>query len=135
MKTVKECIEDLRRCMTERVVKRVVIIPHISPDGDAAGACSALAEVMERLGVKWRILTCDYMPEYLLRKLRMLPLEEALKNIHFPETVAKVRVAQLRLKFDELFFIQLHILQTAHLRKQKLHGILFPRVGDYFNTF
>ena len=72
MKMVKECIEDLRRCMTERVVKRVVIIPHISPDGDAAGACSALAEVMERLGVKWRILTCDYMPEYL-RFLKHVP--------------------------------------------------------------
>lgn len=83
--------------------------------------------------LKWKVP--DYMPKYLLRKLRMLPLEEALKNIHFPETVAKLRVAQLRLKFDELFFIQLHILQTAHLRKQKLHGILFPRVGDYFNTF
>ena len=41
----------------------------------------------------------------------------------------------MRLKFDELFFIQLNILRTSNLRKLKLRGIVFPSVGDYFNTF
>ena len=55
--------------------------------------------------------------------------------MHFPESVDKLRKAQLRLKFDELFFIQLNILRTSNLRKLKLRGIVFPSVGDYFNTF
>lgn len=60
---------------------------------------------------------------------------EAIRNVHFPESVDKLRKAQLRLKFDELFFIQLNILRTSNLRKLKLRGIVFPSVGDYFNTF
>ena len=54
--------------------------------------------------------------------------------MHFPESVDRCG-AQLRLKFDELFFIQLNILRTSNLRKLKLRGIVFPSVGDYFNTF
>ena len=58
----------------------------------------------------------------------MMPFQEAIRNIHFPESVDKLRKAQLRLKFDELFFIQLNILRTANLRKRKLKGIVFPSV-------
>ena len=65
----------------------------------------------------------------------MMPLKEAIRNVHFPESTEKLRQAQLRLKFDELFFIQLNILRTASLRKLKLKGIVFPTVGNYFNTF
>ena len=64
-----------------------------------------------------------------------MPLKEAIRNVHFPESTEKLRQAQLRLKFDELFFIQLNILRTASLRKLKLKGIVFPTVGNYFNTF
>ena len=64
-----------------------------------------------------------------------MSMTEAMRNIHFPESAAKLRDAQLRLKFDELFFIQLNILRTASVRKLKLKGIIFPTVGHYFNTF
>lgn len=79
------------------------------------------------------------LPETLspdvLGRIRMMPMKEAMRNIHFPESAAKLRDAQLRLKFDELFFIQLNILRTASMRKLKLRGIVFPTVGHAFNTF
>ena len=79
------------------------------------------------------------LPETLsadvLDRIHMPSMSEAIRNVHFPESVDQLRKAQLRLKFDELFFIQLNILRTAGLRKRKLQGILFPTVGDYFNTF
>ncbi|WFE86514.1 ATP-dependent DNA helicase RecG [Parabacteroides chongii] len=77
----------------------------------------------------------ETLPADILSRIQMMPLKEAIRNVHFPESTEKLRLAQLRLKFDELFFIQLNILRTASLRKLKLKGIVFPTVGDYFNTF
>jgi ATP-dependent DNA helicase RecG len=81
----------------------------------------------------WRIP--ETLPGGILSKLKMMSLSEAMKNIHFPESAETLRRAQLRLKFDELFYIQLNILRTATLRRGKLKGIVFPAVGDIFNTF
>lgn len=77
----------------------------------------------------------ETLPPDVLSRIRMMPLKEAIRNIHFPESAEKLKLAQVRLKFDELFFIQLNILRTASLRKLKLKGIVFPTVGNYFNTF
>lgn len=77
----------------------------------------------------------ETLPLEVLQRIRMMSFTEAIRNIHFPESAEKLKLAELRLKFDELFFIQLNILRTASLRKLKLRGIVFPTVGDYFNTF
>ena len=77
----------------------------------------------------------ETLPPDVLSRIRIMPLKEAIRNIHFPESAEKLKQAQVRLKFDELFFIQLNILRTASLRKLKLKGIVFPTVGNYFNTF
>lgn len=77
----------------------------------------------------------ETLPPDVLSRIRMMSLKDAIRNVHFPESTEKLRQAQLRLKFDELFFIQLNILRTASLRKLKLKGIVFPTVGNYFNTF
>lgn len=77
----------------------------------------------------------ETLPPDVLSRIRMMPLKEAIRNIHFPESAEKLKLAQVRLKFDELFFIQLNILRTVSLRKLKLKGIVFPTVGNYFNTF
>ena len=77
----------------------------------------------------------ETLPEYLLARIQMMPFAEAIRNVHFPESVEKLRKAQLRLKFDELFFIQLNMLRSATLRKRRLRGIVFASVGDCFNTF
>lgn len=57
-------IERLRIRLEQKGLK-AVIIPHISPDGDAAGACSAFSEALGAAGIRWHILTCDYFPAYL----------------------------------------------------------------------
>ena len=71
----------------------------------------------------------------LLQRTKLISLSDALQQIHFPESIEMMRKAQQRLKFDELFFIQLNLLQRADRRKRKQQGLLFARVGDYFNTF
>jgi len=77
----------------------------------------------------------EILPSYILEKTRMMSLSDALRYIHFPDTAEHLKKAQLRLKFDELFFIQLNILQTARNRRQKLGGIVFSKVGDAFHAF
>ncbi len=77
----------------------------------------------------------ETLPPHLLSRLKMAALPEAMKNIHFPESAEQLRRAQLRLKFDELFYIQLNILRTASLRRNKLQGFTFPAVGKHLNTF
>jgi ATP-dependent DNA helicase RecG len=77
----------------------------------------------------------ETLPARVLSRLSTIPLSEAMKNIHFPESAEKLCQAQCRLKFDELFYIQLNVLRTATLRRNKLKGIVFPVVGDVFHTF
>ena len=77
----------------------------------------------------------EYLPEYIIRKYGLMPLEEALYNIHFPQSSEKLRLAQYRLKFDELFGIQLNIQARRSDRTGRRDGFFFPKVGDKFNTF
>lgn len=64
MNQTDNTIDDLKLRLS-RDCRRVVIIPHISPDGDAAGSCSALYEVFNKAGIRCNLLTCDFVPEYL----------------------------------------------------------------------
>ena len=79
------------------------------------------------------------IPETLSRKIvenhHLVSLDEALRNIHFPQNPEKLRKAQYRLKFEELFYIQLNILRYAKDRQRKFRGLYFERVGEIFNTF
>ena len=68
-------------------------------------------------------------------KLRLLPLIQALKQIHFPENTPLLQKATFRLKFEELFFIQLKILSLKHKRTETFKGFVFTRVGYNFNKF
>ncbi len=65
----------------------------------------------------------------------LMSLSEALYNIHFPQNPELLRKAQYRLKFEELFYIQLNILRYTKERRNSFRGIVFDRVGDFFNTF
>ena len=65
----------------------------------------------------------------------LMPLDEALRNIHFPQNPDKLRRAQYRLKFEELFYVQLNILRYTKDRQRKYRGLVFERVGEVFNTF
>lgn len=64
-----------------------------------------------------------------------MPLTDALYNIHFPQNPELLRKAQYRLKFEELFYVQLNILRYTKERRNKFRGLVFERVGEIFNTF
>lgn len=67
--------------------------------------------------------------------VKLIPLHDALENIHFPKNPLLLRDSEFRLKFEELFFIQLNILQYSANRKAKLNGFVFSKVGDYLHSF
>jgi ATP-dependent DNA helicase RecG len=83
--------------------------------------------------LNWQIP--ETLPPYILETQHMTGISEAMRNIHFPSSPEKLHQAQLRLKFDELFYLQLNILRTATLRRSKLQGVVFAQVGAAFNTF
>ena len=71
----------------------------------------------------------------ILAEHHLMPLTEALTNIHFPTNPDLLRRAQYRLKFEELFYVQFNILRYAKDRQRRYRGYLFERVGEVFNTF
>lgn len=79
------------------------------------------------------------IPETLSRELihavRLMPRSEALFNIHFPRDPQALAKAQERVKFDELFFIQLQLLRLKYVRMEKVHGRVFGLIGSNFNDF
>ncbi len=77
----------------------------------------------------------ETLPSYLLATYGFLAYPEAVRQIHFPQGVAQLELARTRLKFEELFFVQLHLLGSKLERKARFRGIVFPSVGHLFNTF
>jgi ATP-dependent DNA helicase RecG len=77
----------------------------------------------------------ETMPAWLVKKLGMVELEAALFNIHFPENPQILKKAEYRLKFEELFYIQLKLLHLKEDRYRKFKGHVFSVVGENFNRF
>ena len=77
----------------------------------------------------------ETLPAWLLQKLKLETLDTVLHQIHFPDSPDQYRRAELRLKFEELFYIQLHILQNKEVNNRRFKGNIFEKVGDYFNRF
>jgi len=76
----------------------------------------------------------ETLPDYLIKEKRLLPLRDSIQNIHFPSNLKILALAEMRLKFEELFFLQLSLLKQKSLRERNTKGFLMPRVGNYFNT-
>lgn len=72
---------------------------------------------------------------WMVESFHLMPLAEALYNIHFPQNPELLRKAQYRLKFEELFYVQLNILRYTKERRNKFRGLPFEHVGEIFNTF
>ena len=77
----------------------------------------------------------ETLPDWLREKEKLMPLTDALKVIHNPKTPLELRLAQLRLKFDELFYVQLNLARFASDRLHRFTGFVFSRIGEKFNTF
>lgn len=77
----------------------------------------------------------ETLSDQLIAQYHLMPITEALYNIHFPKNPEMLRKAQYRLKFEELFYIQLKILRYTLEQRRKFRGLVFAHVGDVFNTF
>ena len=75
----------------------------------------------------------DTLPDYVMKQYGLVPLQFAIRNIHFPKDMASLEKAKYRLKFEELFFLQLSLLKQKYIRSRSEQGIFMPRVGDAFN--
>ena len=77
----------------------------------------------------------ETLSPWMVESFHLMPLAEALYNIHFPQNPELLRKAQYRLKFEELFYVQLNILRYTKERRNKFRGLPFEHVGEIFNTF
>jgi ATP-dependent DNA helicase RecG len=77
----------------------------------------------------------ETLPEWLREQERLMPLTDALRIIHNPMTPLELRLAQLRLKFDELFYIQLNLARFVSERQSRFKGYVFSRIGEKFKRF
>jgi len=92
-------------------------------------------KLMQQLFLETQVAFSETLPDYLIAELKLIPKNEALFNIHFPKSAEALAKAQFRLKFEELFFIQLQLISKKLIRKHKIQGHPFTKVGDYFNGF
>lgn len=109
-----------------------------------------LSETMRKKGITQRIFPTaitslmstpafanleDTLPPEVLAAFRLIPLKQALQQMHFPTDPDLLAKASFRLKFEELFYLEFHIMRFARRRSFATPGHFFPRVGEYFNSF
>ncbi|MBC7605490.1 MAG: ATP-dependent DNA helicase RecG [Burkholderiales bacterium] len=92
-------------------------------------------KLMQQLFQETQTLFGETLPDYLIDNLRLISKKAALFNIHFPKSAEALAKAQFRLKFEELFFIQLQLITKNLIRKHKIKGHPFTIVGARFNHF
>lgn len=95
----------------------------------------ALEKLMKNAFLLLQETISETLPPHIVEKYHLMSLDEALRNIHFPQNPERLQRAQYRLKFEELFYVQLNILRYAKDRQRKYRGFCFEKVGDIFNTF
>ena len=77
----------------------------------------------------------ETLPPYITEPLHLVSYDTAMRNVHYPKTHLDMQKARQRLKFEELFYVQLNILRYASDHRRKYRGYVFAHVGDIFNTF
>ena len=92
-------------------------------------------KMVQQLFQETQLLFSETLPLYLIEELQLISKKAALFNIHFPKSAEALTKAQFRLKFEELFFIQLQLITKNFIRKHKIKGHPFTVVGNYFNDF
>jgi ATP-dependent DNA helicase RecG len=95
----------------------------------------AINKMMQQLFLETQAKFAETLPDYLTSELKLIPKNAALFNIHFPKSAEALAKAQYRLKFEELFYIQLQLITKNLIRKHKIKGHPFTKVGEYFNDF
>ena len=77
----------------------------------------------------------ETLPNFIVSRLHLISRDEAFRHIHYPHTHQEMQKALVRLKFEELFYVQLNIIRYASDQRRKYRGYIFSRIGDIFNGF
>lgn len=93
------------------------------------------SKLLQQLFIDTKAQFAETLPVYLLKELKLIGKSDALLNIHFPKSQQDLAKAQFRLKFEELFYIQLQLIAKKMVRKNKIKGFPFNAVGTYFSDF
>ena len=119
-------------------------------DGTTGGTMTGVYQSTERLkngGVTGKVMNKlmeaslsrglpeieESLPEYIMKQCGLVPLHFAMRNIHFPKDMISLEKAKYRLKFEELFYLQLSLLKQKYVRSRAEMGIAMPKVGEAFN--
>ncbi|MDY2587978.1 ATP-dependent DNA helicase RecG [Winogradskyella aquimaris] len=94
-----------------------------------------ISKIMQQLFLETKGKFAETLPDSIRGELKLLSKSDALFNVHFPKSPELLARAQFRLKFEELFYIQLQLILKNLIHKSKIKGFVFEKVGDYFNTF
>ena len=94
-----------------------------------------ISKIMQQLFTETKGKFVETLTDNLISELKLISKSEALFNVHFPKNQVLLASAQYRLKFEELFYIQLQLIIKNLIHKSKIKGFPFIQVGDYFNTF
>lgn len=94
-----------------------------------------VGKMMQQLFMEIGAEFAETLPVYLLSEAKLIPKKAAMFNIHFPKSSEALAMARFRLKFEELFFIQLQLITKNLIRKHKIKGHAFTNVGAHFNRF
>ncbi len=92
-------------------------------------------KLVQQLFLDTKARFVETLPTYLVSELKLVSKSDALLNIHFPKSQEELAKAQFRLKFEELFYIQLQLIAKKMVRKNKIKGFPFTEVGTYFGDF
>ena len=98
---------------------------------DSRAVSKVIKSMMERIPTE----IPETLPDYIVRRMHMMSRDEALKAVHHPLNSDNLANARLRLKFEELFYLQLNILRYAKNQRNKYRGYVFSRISDFFNDF
>ena len=137
IETVEENLE-INNSSNDNEAGRIHFRPYYHTTDRMKKGFLASAAVTKLISNLFKLITeplPETLPQHIVDEYHLMPYDEAMRNIHFPSSADALRRAQARLKFDELFYIQLSILRYAQNRKQKQGGLVFSTVGRHFNTF
>ncbi len=111
------------------------VYPSTEKLGNSGISNRVINKLLQQLFVETKGKFMETLSDSLLHELKLISKSEALFNIHFPKNQEYLAKAQFRLKFEELFYIQLQLISKKMLRKQKIKGFNFDQVGEHFNDF
>lgn len=128
MELLKEHEKNLRSAMQP-------IYPSTEKLANKGISNRVLNKIMQQLFLETNGRFDETLSDNVLQELQLISKSKALFNIHFPESQELLAKAQFRLKFEELFYIQLQLILKNLIHKTKIKGFNFKQVGPYFNTF